>query len=65
MLPPVTLESLPVPATSVGGAVSPSGGGATKTLLVSSTGVVWSESIVATLVSGWASLAAPASTLAW
>src|SRR6478736_1782995 len=57
-LTPVWAPTL-APATSVGGAVSPSGGGATKTLLVSAAGVVSSESIVAVLVKGCTSAAAP------
>src|SRR6478672_307155 len=57
-LTPIWAPTL-APATSVGGAVSPSGGGATQTLLVSATGVVSSESIVAVLVKGCTSAAAP------
>ena len=50
--------------TSVGGAVSASGITGTNTSEDASSGWVWSESIVATLVSGWASSLAPLRTSA-
>ena len=51
-------------SASVGGGVSSSGSGATKTGEVSEAGSVSSESIVAVLTSGWTSSAAPASIVA-
>ena len=48
-------------SASVGGGVSSSGTGATKTGEVSDAGSVSSESIVTVLTSGWAISAAPAS----